>query len=113
MSETELSKAIRDALTRRGFWVERVNAGKTKVKRGWLYGAAIGTPDILVIAPVYGWLEVKVELGKLSPEQVTWHDRARNFGIHVEVVRSVEGALRTVEGWVAARREQIEPKGAA
>lgn len=113
MSETDLSKAIRDALTRRGFWVERVNSGKAKVRRGWLYGAAIGTPDILVIAPVYGWLEVKTDIGRLSAEQTAWHDRARNFGVRVDVVRSVEGALRTAERWVAEARSTLEPKGAA
>ncbi len=108
--ETALSKEIRDALARRGFWIERVNSGKTRVRRGWLYGASAGTPDILVIAPAFGFLEVKTETGGLNPDQVAWHDKARAFGVRVEVVRSVEGALRTVEQWVA---EERAAKGAA
>jgi len=105
MSETDLSKAIRDALTRRGFWVERIGAGGY---RGRAVGAKPGTPDILIIAPVYAWLEVKTETGRLSDHQVAWHDRARSFGVRVEVVRSVEGALRAVEALVRERREQLE-----
>lgn len=104
MSETELSREIRDALARRGFWCQRIGAGGY---RGRAVGAKPGTPDLLVIAPVYGWLEIKTETGELSAKQREWHDRARAFGVRVDVVRSVEGALRTVESWL------LEAKGAA
>lgn len=113
MSETDLSRSIRDALARFGFWTERVNAGRVKARGGWHYGASNGTPDLVVVAPSYGWLEVKTDTGDLRDEQTAWHDRARNFGVRVAVVRSVEAALREVQAWATNDRASMEPKGAA
>lgn len=103
MSETALSRDIRNALELAGYWVERVQSGKTKVRGAWMYFASEGTPDLLIVAPIYGWLEIKVP-GKMPNEaQGRWHARAEKEGVNVATVRSVEDALRTAKGWKNAK----------
>lgn len=99
MNETHLSKSIRDALACAGFWCMRVQSGMARVRGGMMRLAEPGTPDILVLAPVYGWLEVKREGAKFKPTQKPWHDKARKHGVRVAVVRSVAEALEAVRGW--------------
>jgi hypothetical protein len=99
MSETDLSRSIRAALTVAGYWVERTNSGIAKVRGGFVHMCSAGTPDTLVVAPVYGWLETKTQVGKLSEEQLSWHERARAAGVRVATVRSVSQAIDAVKGW--------------
>ena len=98
MSETDISRSIRDTLTSAGYHIERVNSGKVPTRNGWFAGASPGTPDTIVVSP-YGWLETKTPTGKLSEAQRKWHARARARGVRVEVVRDSGVALRVVKAW--------------
>lgn len=104
MSETELSRSIRRALTQLGVWCIRVQAGVLPLSIGgaarYIHGAEPGTPDLCL--PAIGWLEVKTAKGKLVPSQVVWHARAKREGVRVAVVRSVGEAVTTVRGWMGA-----------
>jgi hypothetical protein len=94
-TETELQAAIIHALSRLGWWVWRVNAGT----RGGVRMAPKGTPDICVVAPVEGWLEVKLPGERLRPAQSMWHARAGRLGVRVAVVTSVAQAVEVVTAW--------------
>jgi hypothetical protein len=96
VSETDLSRSIRSALEATGAWVERIQAGKHRVKGGVLVCASPGTPDLLVLWPRVVFLEVKLPKGKLKPTQELWHARAQAAGLRVAVVRSVAEALEAV-----------------
>ena len=108
MGETQISKAIRDELKKQGWRVERVNAGMVKVAGGFMHLASKGTPDSLIMGyrnaacgcPVFGWLETKTPIGKLSEHQIAWHEWARGAGINVAVVRSVQDAVDAVNSWM-------------
>jgi hypothetical protein len=108
MSETKLSKAIREALVATGCWVERVQSGVVPAVKGkrvhYVHCASPGTPDLLLVAPIQGWLEVKTPKGKLSDDQKRWHERAARIGVRVADVRSVRDALETVALWRRDRR---------
>lgn len=97
--ETDISREIRDALTKAGYWVERTNSGMARVRGGVIHLLSKGTPDTLVVAPVYGWLETKTDEGRLSEEQLYWHSRARRFGVNVAVARAWPRALELVGSW--------------
>ena len=61
--------------------------------------ASSGTPDLWWAYRGHsGWLEVKTTAGELSHEQERWHSRARQQGVRVYIVRSVEQAIRVVRG---------------
>ena len=97
--ETPIQKRILDALEMRGVWAFRVNSGSVPAQGGWYHGAPPGTPDICIVAPVPGWLEVKRKSGKRRKSQIVWHARAEREGVRVAVVRSAAEALRVVESW--------------
>ena len=108
MGETQISKAIRDALKKAGYRCERVNAGMVKVAGGFMHLASKGTPDMLVMGvrkaicgcAIVCWLETKTAIGKLNEHQIAWHAWAKDAGINVDVVRSAEEALEAVGKWV-------------
>jgi len=104
MTETDITRSIRAALTQAGFWVERCNSGKVPTRNGFFSGMSAGTPDTLILAPIYGWLETKTPTGKLRPAQVEWHRKAARHGIRVGVVTSVREAVETAMAWRADRR---------
>jgi hypothetical protein len=105
MKETDLSKSIREALHLAGYWTERVPAGKVETASGsWMHSASKGCPDLLIVAPIYGWIEVKTAKGKLSDDQKAWHEKAAKAGVRVAVVRSVKEALEVVALWRRDRR---------
>lgn len=87
MSETDLKLAIRKRLEAHGFVVVRVQAGKVKVRGGWMQLAPKGTPDLVVVAP-YCWLEVKLPGEERSDDQVAWHEWAEANGVPVATVES-------------------------
>jgi hypothetical protein len=102
VSETEISLNIRRALKLAGFWCERVNSGKVPTRGGFFQGASKGTPDTVVVSPVYGWLETKTPEGKLSDGQRKWHAKAKARCVRIAVVMSASEAIAVVRGW---RRE--------
>lgn len=101
MSETDLSRSIRRALTALGFWCIRVQSGTLPVQYGarvhYVHCAEPGTPDLIL--PALGWMEVKTTDGKLEASQLAWHRRAADEGIRVETVRSVSAAVSTATRW--------------
>ncbi len=100
MSETDISRAIREALKKMGVWVVRLQSSGRRGPRS----VATGEPGFPDLWTPYGLLEVKTEKGKLSPEQELWHSRAKAEGVNVATVRSVEEACRVVEQWRAEWR---------
>ena len=103
MAETKLSKSIRTGLERLGYWVIRVQSGVLPVQKfGKLYFvhcAEAGTPDLLVIAPVWCFLEVKTAKGRLNDDQKAWHAKAKKRGVPVKVVRSLSEALKELKSY--------------
>lgn len=99
MSETDLSRAINNALQARGCRVERiipgVHAGR---KGGYMHGASPGTPDRVVLCPggATHWIEVKLPGRGRKPSQVKWHAQVKALGHNVHVVTSVEEALSAI-----------------
>lgn len=65
-------------------------------------GVIRGIPDWLFILPPDGqtaWIELKVEGGRLSPEQVWWRDCALNAGARYAVCRSLDDVCETLDDW--------------
>ena len=109
VSETQLVRAILDALHAKGVWCWRVNAGLTvfgasagHAKRV-IKGAPNGTPDIIGIVPgsrgrLFG-LEAKSPTGKQNPNQRAWEIKATALGVRYGVVRSIGEALALLDAW--------------
>jgi hypothetical protein len=113
-SETSLSRAIRQALELKGCHCIRINSGKVEaVHGGWVQGAPKGTPDMIVIRPLFGYyagpptanapaqftfLEVKTPKGKLSADQLRWFGWAEMNGVRCRCVRSISEAVKAVFG---------------
>jgi hypothetical protein len=104
MSETALSKAIREALEAKGFWCTRLQSGSLPVGTGrdrrFIKLGEPGTPDLLVMHPVFGFLEVKLPGGKLTPAQRLWHEKAARLGVPIRIVRSIHEAIEATKGMV-------------
>lgn len=106
--ETDVSRAIQDALKAVGIWCIRVQAGRHRVKGGYLHCAEAGTPDLLVLSPALGWLEVKRdEKEKPRASQELWHAKAKSEGIRVAIVSSPREAVETVLGWARGRGAEM------
>ena len=106
-TESAIQRAILDALLVAGAFAFRVQAGKVKVRGGWMQLAPPGTPDICVLVPPTGlslWLEVKTLTGELRESQLAWAAKARARGAVVETVRTVAEALAAYERAVVASR---------
>jgi hypothetical protein len=102
MSETAISKTIRDALNAAGYWVIRLQASGRHGARSVASGEP-GLPDLYL--PGLGHIEVKTKGGTLSSAQKDWHARAARKGVNVGVARSAKEALELVKAWrVEARR---------
>lgn len=103
MREAQLLRDIQLALgARRGIRVFRMNVGKA---RDPITGQVVtfGTPgmgDLLVLVGArYLWLELKGATGRQRPAQRAFQDTVRGeLQGRYEVVRTVEQAVRAVEG---------------
>lgn len=111
MSETALSRGIREALTAKGCLVLRQQAGMMRVTNKGntrvIRMGAPGIPDLLVIWTTgshaeFGFLEIKTPKGKLSAAQERWHEMADRRGIRVRVARSIRDAVEIVGHWIKA-----------
>lgn len=112
MSETQLVRAVLDALHAKGVWCWRVNAGLTVFAAGAhakrvIKGAPNGTPDVIGVLPegsgrMFG-IECKSPTGKQNANQKAWEARANRSGVRYGVARSVSDALEHLDGWI--RRE--------
>lgn len=101
--ETELMGKVRRKLEDLTCWVERLQSGTLRAKRGWFHGCSKGTPDLMVLWPVQCFLEIKLPGEKLNKDQVDWHRRARTAGIEVYVVESVDQACALAIEWFKHR----------
>jgi len=52
-----------------------------------------GAPDIIIPAPGSLAVECKSTIGKLSPDQIRWRDRAKEFGIIYSVIRDLDDLI--------------------
>ena len=103
MTETEIQRAIVVALEAIGVWVIRTGVSRKRGKRGTQSGEP-GFPDLYL--PGLGHLEVKRPGEALSPEQITWHARAKAVGVRVRTVDSAGEAERVVMAWRDGRGEE-------
>ena len=94
-AETVIQKGILDALLGLGLIAVRLNSGSVRVKRGYLHLAPKGTPDLVVQLRDgrVGWVEVKTDEGKRTPEQAAFEVRARRDPCVYVLARSVNEAL--------------------
>ena len=93
----------------------RLEAELYRAVRGVLGGMIVklaplvkGTPDRLVLLPggrMY-LVELKTDVGRLSPAQVEWHRRAALLGITVVVLH---GRFE-LKAWVTARTDDLLPE---
>ena len=90
------------ALSKAGATVWRNNTGALQDKTGRLvrYGLCKGSSDIIGICQDGRFLavEVKTSTGQVRPEQVVFLDAVTRMGGRAGVARSVEDALRILEG---------------
>lgn len=103
MTEHDLQNSIRLRLSELGFAVFRANVGRFQTKDGRWFGTGLpkGFSDLMAVknGRVY-FLEVKTETGKASPEQLNFLAVMRDrYGCVAEIVRSVDDAVRVVEGY--------------
>ena len=100
MSETELSKSIREALGLLGYVVWRQQSGRVRVRGAIMHLSPEGTPDLIGYTPQGRLiaLEVKAPKGKERPAQTAWLARAKSAGCLVGTVRSVGEAVALVNG---------------
>lgn len=101
-SEANILNDCMIALSKAGATVWRNNTGALQDKTGRLvrYGLCKGSSDIIGICPDGRFLavEVKNSTGQVRPEQVVFLDAVRSKGGRAGVARSVEDALRILEG---------------
>lgn len=108
MSETQLVRAVLDALAAKKVWAWRVNSGAMVIKSAqygnrFLAGAPKGSPDIFGIVPgghgqLFG-LECKSPTGKQNDNQRRWQLKAEAHGVRYGIVRSVSNALNLLADW--------------
>lgn len=101
-SEANIQNDILVALSKAGATVWRNNTGALQDKTGRLvrYGLCKGSSDIIGICPDGRFLavEVKKTTGRVTEDQVRFIDAVRAKGGRAGVARSVEDALRILEG---------------
>jgi len=66
-------------------------------------GVQPGVPDFGVLLPKgqMGWIELKVGAGQLSPEQITFRQRAIALGHGHSVCRSLDDVETTLARWLS------------
>ncbi len=99
-SETALSKDIATAIEKLGFTVLRLQSGIIKSGNRFIHLCPKGTPDRICLGPngLTIWLEIKLEDGEMSEEQIKWHAKHKALGHHVFMVKSVSEAVEIVKG---------------
>lgn len=111
MTEKQLQGALLKLVKAFGLWPIHIpNEGARDPREAAILraiGVEPGTPDLIVLGPNGRvlWVEVKGPLGKLSPKQHEWHQRARELGHDVIVVQSIDALAEVLEtrfGWPKA-----------
>lgn len=89
------------------------NGGMSKGENGRNRGLGTkpGWPDLQIVGrteagePFTAYLEVKAPRGQVDPEQLVMHDRLRDCGFPVAVVRSITDTREAVRSWGVASRD--------
>jgi len=101
-SEANIQSDILIALSKAGAIVWRNNTGALQDKTGRLvrYGLCKGSADIIGICPDGRFLavEVKNSTGRATSDQVRFIEAVRSKGGRAGVARSVDDALKILEG---------------
>lgn len=100
MSESAIQRAILETLTALGCTVWRNQAGKVRVRGGYMALSPEGTPDIVGYTRDGRFLaiEVKAPKGREREAQLLWRERAQKAGCIVGVARSVQDAIALLLG---------------
>lgn len=102
MTEMDILRSIRLALSELGYCVFRINSGKIKTEDGrWFdVGVPKGFSDLLAIKDGKAYfIECKTEHGKPTAEQLNFIKQMRTrYGCRAGIARSVEDALEIVKG---------------
>lgn len=100
MTEMDILRSIRLALSERGYCVFRINSGKVKMADGrWFdVGVPKGFSDLMAIKDGKAYfIEVKNEIGRPSAEQLNFIKQMQTrYGCRAGIARSVEDALEIV-----------------
>jgi hypothetical protein len=100
--ETKLQRAILNALAGIGAWAIRIGRMKSRPGFPAPESGEDGIPDLMVLLPSgTAFLEVKMPGKTLDPDQVTWHAKAKRFGVRAAVAHSVREACEVVQRWRA------------
>ena len=95
MSETsELTGPAIKAIKQCGVWATRMQAGRVKVRGGWMVLCPSGTPDIL--ARPQGricWIETKIGKNGQTPEQIDFQRMSKEWGDEYYLCRSLDDVL--------------------
>lgn len=104
--ESSLSSQVREYLTNRGIWNERLNSGKIQTQNSyWITLCERGTPDLIALIRGQAiFIETKTLGKKPSSDQLTKHDELRRSGA---IVISPDSYAQFVQQF-SAIRAQIE-----
>lgn len=102
-AEIDIQNAIRRELGKLGHYVFRSNVGKVRMQNGRFFDTGLppGFTDLFGFRKSDGkifFIEVKNEKGRLRPEQVKFQDAMSKQQALCGVAKSVEDAVRIVEG---------------
>lgn len=102
MTEMDILRSIRLALSELGYCVFRINSGKVKMADGrWFEtGVPRGFSDLFAVKDGKAYfIECKTETGKPTAEQLNFIKQMQTrYGCRAGIARSVEEALEIVKG---------------
>jgi Holliday junction resolvase len=102
MTEMDILRSIRLALSEHGYCVFRINSGKVKMADGrWFEtGVPRGFSDLFAVKDGKAYfIECKNDTGKPTAEQLNFIKQMQTrYGCRAGIARSVEDALKIVKG---------------
>lgn len=102
-TESLIQNKIHVALSQAGYMVFRANVGKVKTADGRFFDTGLpkGFCDLFGFKPngQIFFIEVKNETGRIRPEQKNFMEVMASKGALAGVARSVEDALKIVNGY--------------
>lgn len=86
---------------------DKAAAGRLKAM-----GTLAGTADWFLSwrgprPPFIGWIEMKAERGRQSPEQKAFQARVTALGHHYAICRSLDDVLGVLDAWGVPKRAQV------
>lgn len=98
MSETsELTGPAIKMLKQMGIWATRLQAGKVRVRGGWMQLCPTGTPDVLCRpSGRVVWIETKLGKYGQSVEQLEFEHLAKEWGDEYHLCRTLDEVLEAI-----------------